>query len=75
VLPVSTEQLAVLRLGNVDWSDLGTPERVMFALARSGLDGVNSENLKGFRCQTVTREGRLKIASGWYWCRESPSLD
>jgi hypothetical protein len=37
VLPVSTEQLAVLRLGNVGWSDLGTPERVMFALARSGL--------------------------------------
>jgi hypothetical protein len=37
VLPASTERLAVLRLGNVGWSDLGTPERVMFAMARSGL--------------------------------------
>jgi mannose-1-phosphate guanylyltransferase len=37
VLSVSTEQLAVLRLGNVGWSDLGTPERVMSAMARSGL--------------------------------------
>lgn len=37
VLSVSTEQLAVLRLGNVGWSDLGTPERVMFAMTRSGL--------------------------------------
>jgi len=37
VLSVSTERLAVLRLGNVGWSDLGTPERVMTAMARSGL--------------------------------------
>jgi mannose-1-phosphate guanylyltransferase len=37
VLSVSTEQLAVLRLGDVGWSDLGTPERVIFAMIRSGL--------------------------------------
>jgi mannose-1-phosphate guanylyltransferase len=37
VLSVSTERLAVLRLGNVGWSDLGTPERVVSAMARSGL--------------------------------------
>jgi mannose-1-phosphate guanylyltransferase len=37
VLSVSTERLAVLRLGDVGWSDLGTPERVIFAMIRSGL--------------------------------------
>jgi len=37
VLSVSTGQLAVLRLGDVGWSDLGTPERVLFAMMRSGL--------------------------------------
>jgi len=37
VLSVSTEQLAVLRLANVGWSDLGTPERVKSAMTRSGL--------------------------------------
>jgi mannose-1-phosphate guanylyltransferase len=37
VLSVSTERLAVLRLGDVGWSDLGTPERVLSAMARSGL--------------------------------------
>jgi len=37
VLSVSTEQLALLRLGNVGWSDLGTPERVVSVMARSGL--------------------------------------
>jgi len=36
VLSVSTEHLAVLRLGNVGWSDLGTPERAMCAMTRSG---------------------------------------
>ena len=37
VLSVSTGQLAVLPLGNVGWSDLGTPERATFAMTRSGL--------------------------------------
>jgi mannose-1-phosphate guanylyltransferase len=37
VLSVSTERLSVLRLGDVGWSDLGTPARVMSAMARSGL--------------------------------------
>jgi mannose-1-phosphate guanylyltransferase len=37
VLSASTERLAVLRLGNVGWSDLGTPERVVSVMARSGL--------------------------------------
>lgn len=36
VLSVSTGQLAVLRLGNIGWSDLGTPERVMSAMTRDG---------------------------------------
>ncbi len=37
ILSVSTGQLAVLPLGNVGWSDLGTPERATFAMTRSGL--------------------------------------
>jgi mannose-1-phosphate guanylyltransferase len=37
VLSVSTDYLAVLRMGDVGWSDLGTPERVIFAMIRSGL--------------------------------------
>lgn len=37
VLSVSTERLAVLRLKDAGWSDLGTPERVKFAMTRSGL--------------------------------------
>ena len=37
VLSVSTGQLAVLPLGNVGWSDLGTPERVTRAMTRWGL--------------------------------------
>lgn len=37
VLSVSTAQLAVLPMGDVGWSDLGTPERVRIAMTRSGL--------------------------------------
>ena len=37
VLSVFAERLAVLRLGNVGWSDLGTPERVLSAMEGSGL--------------------------------------
>lgn len=37
VLSVSTGQLAVLPLGDVGWSDLGTPERVTRAMTRWGL--------------------------------------
>jgi mannose-1-phosphate guanylyltransferase len=37
VLSVCPERLTVLRLGNVGWSDLGTPERVLSAMERSGL--------------------------------------
>jgi mannose-1-phosphate guanylyltransferase len=53
VLSVSTDRLAVLRLGNVGWSDLGTPERVMSAMARSGLrphwlDTPQNEYLENF---------------------------
>lgn len=51
VLSVSKERLAVLRLKDVGWSDLGTPERVMFAMARSGLrsdwqGAVEHENIE-----------------------------
>jgi len=37
VLTPSTQHLAVLRVGDIGWSDLGTPERVREAMARSGL--------------------------------------
>jgi mannose-1-phosphate guanylyltransferase len=37
VLSVSTNRLAVLRLKEIGWSDLGTPERVRRALTRHGL--------------------------------------
>jgi mannose-1-phosphate guanylyltransferase len=37
VLSVTTDQLAVLPLGDVGWSDLGTPERVMSVMTRSTL--------------------------------------
>ena len=37
VLTLSTQHLAVLPVGDVGWSDLGTPERVRAAMARSGL--------------------------------------
>ena len=37
VLTPSTQYLAVLPMGDVGWSDLGTPERVRAALARSGV--------------------------------------
>ena len=37
VLTLSTQYLAVLRVGDLGWSDLGTPERVRAAIARSGL--------------------------------------
>lgn len=51
VLSISTGQLAVLRLGNVGWSDLGTPERAMSAITRSGLkshrtDSGHNENFE-----------------------------
>lgn len=35
VLSACTDRLAVLSLGNVGWSDLGTPERVAAAMTRS----------------------------------------
>ena len=37
VLTPNTQHLAVLRVGDIGWSDLGTPERVREAMARSGL--------------------------------------
>ena len=37
VLSVSTAHLAVLPMGDVGWSDLGTPERVRLAMTRSRL--------------------------------------
>lgn len=52
VLSVSTQKLAVLRLGDVGWSDLGTPERVMSAMTHCAprsdwLGGHQRENLMG----------------------------
>jgi mannose-1-phosphate guanylyltransferase len=37
VLTLSTQYLAVLPIGDLGWSDLGTPERVRAAMARSGI--------------------------------------
>ncbi len=37
VLTPNAQHLAVLRVGDIGWSDLGTPERVRAAMARSGL--------------------------------------
>jgi mannose-1-phosphate guanylyltransferase len=37
VLTLNTQYLGVLRVGDIGWSDLGTPERVRAALARSGV--------------------------------------
>lgn len=44
VLPASTRQLAVLPLGDAGWSDLGTPERLRFAMARYGLKSYRPES-------------------------------
>ena len=51
VLSASTEKLAVLNVGDVGWSDLGTPERVRAAMARCGLkpewlESAENENSK-----------------------------
>jgi mannose-1-phosphate guanylyltransferase len=37
VLSVCTDRLAVLRLGKVGWSDLGTPKRVIATMAQAGI--------------------------------------
>lgn len=37
VLPAWTDRLSVLRLGDVGWNDLGTPERVHLAMLQAGL--------------------------------------
>jgi mannose-1-phosphate guanylyltransferase len=42
VLSALPERLAVLRLDNVGWSDLGTPERVMSAWTRLGMQPVTA---------------------------------
>jgi len=57
VLSVSTGQLAVLRLGDVGWSDLGTPERVRFAMARYGLESHRQEST-----QNANAEGLAKAS-------------
>ena len=53
VLSASAQQLAVLRLGDVGWSDLGTPERVRLAMTRYGLrhpqrGSIANENIEDF---------------------------
>jgi mannose-1-phosphate guanylyltransferase len=59
VLAVSTGQLAVLRLGNIGWSDLGTPERVMSAVTRAGIrphrpESGQNENLENLARTSVS---------------------
>ncbi|MGA2878121.1 MAG: sugar phosphate nucleotidyltransferase [Bryobacteraceae bacterium] len=51
VLTPSTQHLAVLPVGDIGWSDLGTPERVRAAMAQSGLrpwwqESAKNENSK-----------------------------
>jgi mannose-1-phosphate guanylyltransferase len=38
ILSPSADRLAVLRLGDIGWSDLGDPHRVLTALSRSGVE-------------------------------------
>jgi hypothetical protein len=38
VLPVSAEMLAVARLGDVGWSDLGDPRRLMATLLKRRIE-------------------------------------
>jgi mannose-1-phosphate guanylyltransferase len=59
VLSVSTGQLAVLRLGNIGWSDLGTPERVVSAMTRAGfrphrLRSGQNENIENLAKASVS---------------------
>ncbi len=59
VLSVSTGRLAALRLGNIGWSDLGTPERVMSAMTRAGLGphrpgSGHNENIENFAKTSVS---------------------
>jgi mannose-1-phosphate guanylyltransferase len=59
VLSVSTARLAVLRLGNIGWSDLGTPERVRCAMTRAGVrshwpGSGNNENIEDFAKTSVS---------------------
>ena len=59
ILTASTERLAVLCLGDVGWSDLGEPQRVIRALSENGLEspgvalwrraGAGRESEMGFR--------------------------
>ena len=55
VLSVSTGQLAVLRLGDVGWSDLGTPERVRFAMARYGLESRRQESTQNANVEGLAK--------------------
>ncbi len=57
VLSVSTRRLAVLRLGNIGWSDLGTPERVEHAISRESAKSrgsVQDENIEDFAKTSVS---------------------
>lgn len=56
VLSVSTERLAVLRLNDVGWSDLGTPERVMLAMTRSGLRSHWQETVQNGNVMGVAKK-------------------
>ena len=53
VLSVSAQHLVVLRLTNVGWSDLGTPERVMLAMTRSGLRSDWQESFQNENADNV----------------------
>lgn len=57
VLSALTERLAVLRLGDVGWSDLGTPERAMSAMARSGLKPSWQETARHEPAAAFARRG------------------
>jgi mannose-1-phosphate guanylyltransferase len=80
VLSVSTERLAVLRLRDVGWSDLGTPERVMLAMARSGLrsdwqGAVEHGNLEDLATMSASYEQTRRCSqSGEGGCADPATL-
>jgi mannose-1-phosphate guanylyltransferase len=63
VLSVSTQQLAVLQLGDVGWSDLGTPERVMSAVTGARPSNwrasTQDENLKNLANTLVSSQSTV----------------
>lgn len=61
VLSASAERLAVLCLGDVGWSDLGDPQRVIDTLSRNGLE---NPRLTLWRRQVSSQPSVMRAISG-----------